>query len=60
MIEIETFDKIARVVDVVVATPCSGNFPSAAVAHREYTFFFYKNRVYKNVKLRFSQNLRTS
>ena len=25
---------------------------------RQYTFFFYKNRVYKNVKLRFSQNLR--
>ena len=25
-----------------------------------YTFFFYKNRVYKNVKLRFGQNLRTS
>ena len=32
-----------------------------AEAHKPvYTLFFYKNRVYKNINLRFAENLRTS
>ena len=36
----------------------SGVVRTSGVVH--YTLFFYKNRVYKNINLRFAENLRTS